>query len=96
MVAVLFVQQLFGAYHILYSHLDECVHEISDGQALVSQMDTQCDVCAKLNGATALFEIDQYLDLPTDHYAIIHQSSEQRLIRNRFATTQQRGPPFLV
>ena len=93
MVAVLCAQQLFGAYHVFSAHLNDRSTEVSDNQTQVSDIDVQCDFCAKLNSGAALLDFGENLASPALLFFIVLISGEKTFPSNRFKAVFQRGPP---
>ncbi len=96
LVVVLCVQQLFSAYHVLNSHVNDCPIEISDGQTVISDIDVQCEICAKLNGTVAILDFDQHLSTYLGYPPLTVLSNEHRFASKWFKTIYQRGPPTSV
>ncbi|SHG33337.1 hypothetical protein [Flagellimonas flava] len=93
MIVSLFAQQLFGAYHMFTTHVDDCFSGIGDGLEMVASMEVQCDLCAKLDSkpVTLNFHIEPVFY--TFHFLSTHESIDSTFLSTRLDAIYRRGPP---
>ena len=60
MVAVLSMQQLFGAYHMFIFHANDFEQNLTHDHELVSSSEDSCDLCAKLNPTPVVYTAETY------------------------------------
>ena len=95
MVAVLCVQQLFSAYHMLTIHADENAIDRIDGHEWVVNGTDPCDLCAKLNTQPAVQFTEFLYPSPAPNYFSIQDFGAQLTSDVGYNTQYRRGPPSL-
>lgn len=94
MVAVLAAQQLFGAYHVLTKHVDDCTYGVNEAQEMVSTVEAQCELCAKLDSKPATFHLEMEPVFYAFHFSANPELQEGTLLSTRPDAIYLRGPPI--
>ncbi len=96
MVAVLAIQQLFGAYHMFIFHANDFEQDLTHGHELVSSSEDSCDLCAKLNPTLVVYTAETYsLAQGSLCFWVPESKSQLTSIAGQY-TQYRRGPPSLL
>ncbi|WP_422351398.1 hypothetical protein [Flagellimonas sp.] len=93
MVAVLAIQQLFGAYHMFIFHANDFEQDQANSDEWVSSSEDACDICAKLNPTPAVHTAETY---SPDHGSLCFRVPESKSQLSSIVghyTNYRRGPP---